>query len=206
MTTPVALTNQVRSAHNGLVPSRQMLRPLLATVLALAAAVAVLGSACARPDDQPRLRGELTAAAAGYDARLDELKHRAEDLDQRRQSLPHDALDAAAAEHSLGQARLTIENLRSVLKSERTRAAGVRPGGARELSGILDEVRHRLETGITEATSNLEAVESWEAIAARRAQAGAQPHPPQPEPNEPNEPNESNDDRPETDRTGAPIR
>jgi hypothetical protein len=186
------------------VPSCQMPRPLLATVLALAAAVAVLGSACARPDDQPRLRGELTAAAAGYDARLDELKHRAEDLDHRRQALPHDALDAAAAEHSLGQARLTIENLRSFLRSARTRAAGIKPGGARELSGILDEVRQRLEAGITEATSNLEAVESWEAIAARRAQAGAQPPPPQPEPNESN--SESNDDRPETDRTGAPIR
>jgi hypothetical protein len=177
-------------------PARSLLVPVLAIAFAVIAA-----AACDRPDDQPRLRAELAATAASYDARLDELRQRATDLDVRRQALPHDALDAAAAEHSLGQARLAIENLRSYLRSVRGRAAGTKPGAARELSGILDELRRRLDDGITEATSDLEAVESWEALAGRRQQAGAQaPAPPAPEPAEPN------DDRPEADRTGAPIR
>ena len=180
------------------LPSARPARSLLVLAVAVAALAA---AACTRPDDQPRLRAELAATAAGYEARLDELKRRATDLDARRQALPHDALDAAAAEHSLGQARLAIENLRSYLRSARNRAAGGKPGAAGELSGILDELRRRLDDGITEATSDLEAVESWEALAGRRQQAGAQaPAPPASEPAEPS------DDRPETDRTGAPIR
>jgi hypothetical protein len=68
------------------------------------------------------------------------------------------------------------------------------------MEALLGELRHRLDDGITEATSEISAVESWVAIAERERVAGAQrPAPPPPEP--------STEDRAaETDRSGAPIR
>jgi hypothetical protein len=162
---------------------------------ALIAAIAVFG-ACETPPDEPRMRDEALALAARYDERLDELEHRAEAVEQRRAPLPHDSLASASADHDLGQAHSVIEDQRGYLKTVRTRLQ--RPSTRAELRRLLDEMRSRLEDGITEVIADLSAVESWVAIATRAGAPGAQPAPPPPEP--------VDDRAPETDRSGAPIR
>jgi hypothetical protein len=142
------------------------------------------------------MHDEAVAAAREYDARLDDLKRRADELDHRRAALPHDSLSSASADHTLGQARSVLEDQRGYLRGVRTKLQ--KPGTKAELQALIDELRHRLGDSITEATSEISAVESWVAIAERQRTAVAQrPAPPEP----------PTDDRaPETDRSGAPIR
>ena len=146
---------------------------LIATVVTLGMIVTL--GACETPPDEPRIRDEALALAARFDARFDDLRHRAEAVEQRRAALPHDTLASASADHDLGQARTVIEDHRSYLKTVRVRLQ--KPSTRAELRRLLDEMRSRLEDGVTEATADLSAVESWVAIATR-----------------------------ETDRSGAPIR
>jgi len=141
------------------------------------------------------MRDEVLATAARFDARFDELRHRAEAVELRRAALPHDTLASASADHSLGQARSVIEDERGYLTTARARLQ--KPSTRAELLRLLDEMRSRLEDGITEAGAELSAVESWVAIATR----GGAPAPPAPPPPEP-----VDDRAPETDRSGAPIR
>ncbi|HEX3761116.1 MAG TPA: hypothetical protein VHW23_20615 [Kofleriaceae bacterium] len=178
-----------------------LLRPSPLLRLALLAGLGLAAAGCDRPNDQPVLQQELLATAKAYERRLDELSDRAGDLDRRRQAVPHDTLDAAAAEHELGQARSAIEDRRSYLRGVRSRLAG-RPGSVVELRALLDELRARLDTGIVEATADLGAVDGWLASAALLPRAGAQPADPEPA----NPGPEGSESAPETDRTGAPIR
>jgi hypothetical protein len=165
--------------------------------LALLAALA-----CDRPNDQPRLQAELVATARDYDSRLDELKLRGEAIDRRRLALPHDTLNSAAAEHSLGHARTVIEDQRGYLRTVRARLRDLRPGALAETRALLDELRHRLDDGVTEATAELAAVESWVAIAEQQQRPGAPPPEPPPEPARP----AGADRARETDASGTPIR
>jgi hypothetical protein len=182
-------------------PPRSVLRFALLAWLGLAAPA----SGCDRPQDQPLLQQEVLATARDYDRRLDELQQRADELDRRRRALPHDTLDSAPAEHSLAQARSAIEDRRGYLQGVRARLAGGKPGSVRELHGLLDELRARLDDGVVEASAELEAVESWVAIAAQPQRAGAQPPDPEPEP-APAPATTPEDRAPETDSSGAPIR
>jgi hypothetical protein len=152
---------------------------------------------CDTPQDAPRMHDEALAAVRDYDARLDDLKRRADDLDHRRGALPHDTLSSAATEHTLGQARSVIEDDRGYLKTVRTKLQ--KPGTVGELQVLLDELRRRLDDGLTEATSEIGAVESAVWIAEQRAPGAQPPAPPPPEP-------PTEDRAPETDRSGAPIR
>jgi len=170
-------------------------RPLPALVAAVVTfgAVFALG-ACETPPDEPHMRDEALALAARYDERLDELKHRAEAVEQRRAPLPHDTLASASADRDLAQAHSVIEDQRGYLRTVRSRLQ--KPSTRAELRRLLDEMRGRLEDGVTEAIADLSAVESWIAIATRTGAPGAPRPPPEPV-----------DDRaPETDRSGAPIR
>jgi len=142
------------------------------------------------------MHDEAVAAAREYDARLDDLKRRADELDHRRAGVPHDTLSSASADHTLGQARQVLEDGRGTLRAVRTKLQ--KPGTNAELQALLDDLRRRLDDGITEASSELSAVESWVAIAERQRTAVAQ-HPAPPEP-------PTEDRAPETDRSGAPIR
>jgi hypothetical protein len=152
------------------------------TLPALIAAITLFG-ACETPPDEPRIRDEALAIAARFDAQLDDLKHRAEDVEQRRAPLPHDTLASASADHDLAQARSVLEDQRGYLTTVRSRLQ--KPSTRAELRRLLDEMRSHLADGVTEATADLSAVESWVSIATRAPV----------------------DDRaPETDRSGAPIR
>ncbi len=162
-----------------------------------------LAAGCDKPNDQPVLQQDVLATAKAYERRLDELSDRADDLDRRRRAVPHDTLDAAAAEHDLGLARSAIEDRRGYLRGVRARVAG-EPGSVVALHALLDEIHARLDAGLIEATAELGAVEGWLASAARLPRAGAQPAA-EPEP-APEPAPEADDGAPETDRTGAPIR
>ena len=90
-----------------------------------------------------------------------------------------------------------LEDQRGYLRGVRAKLQ--KPGTNAELQALIDELRHRLDDGITEASSEISAVESWVAIAERTRTAVAQrPAPPAEPPTE--------DRAPETDRSGAPIR
>lgn len=156
----------------------------------------IAAAGCDTPQDAPRAHDEAIAAAGEYDARLDDLKRRADELDRRRAALPHDTVSSASADHTLGQARSVLEDQRGYLRGVRTRLQ--KPGTSAEREALIDELRRRLDDGITEASSEISAVESWVAIAERQRTAVAlRPAPPEP----------ATDDRaPETDRSGAPSR
>lgn len=160
----------------------------------------LVAPACDKPNDQPVLQDEVVATAGSYDSRLDELKHRADDVDRRRAALPRDTPSSAAAEHSLGQARTVIGDQRSYLQTVRTRLKAIPSGAPGQVQALLDEMRQRVDDGLTEATADLEAVESWVAIAQQQQRPGAQPPPP-PAPEAVPE-----DRAPDTDASGAPIR
>jgi hypothetical protein len=163
------------------------------------ALLAAAALACARPNDQPRLQDEALAAAAEYDARLVELARRADEVEHRRAGLPRDTLNSAAAEHSLSLARTAIAGLRGQLTEARARLRAFKPGAAGEVRALLDELRHRLDAGLTAAVADLSAVESSVAIAEQQRRPGAPPPEPTAEPaREPREP--------DTDRSGTPIR
>jgi hypothetical protein len=156
----------------------------------------IAAAGCDTPQDAPRMHDEAVAAAREYDARLDDLKRRADELDHRRAGVPHDTLSSASADHTLGQARQVLEDGRGTLRGVRTKLQ--KPGTNAELQALLDDLRRRLDDGITEASSEISAVESWVAIAERQRTAVAQrPAPPEPP---------TEDRAPETDRSGAPIR
>jgi hypothetical protein len=143
------------------------------------------------------MHDEAVAAAREYDVQLDDLKRRADELDHRRSALPHDTLSSASADHALGRARQVLEDSRGTLRGVRGKLQ--KPGTAAETQALIDELRRRLGDGITEATSEISAVESWVAIAERQRTAVAQRPAPPPEP-------PTEDRAPETDRSGAPIR
>lgn len=170
-----------------------------------AAIVALIAAACVKPNDQPKVQAEVVATAARYEARLDELKQRADEIDRRRAGLPRDALNTAAAEHSLSLARAAIADQRGYLTSARARLKGIRPAALGEVRALLAEMHHRLGPGITEAVAELGAVESWIWVVERQRRPGAPAASP-PDPAEPAGAEPADDHAPETDASGAPIR
>jgi hypothetical protein len=164
------------------------------------AIVALLAAACVKPDDQPKMQAEVVATAARYEARLDELRQRADELDRRRAGLPRDALNTAAAEHSLSLARAALADQRGYLTGARARLKGIRPASLGEVRALLAEIHHRLDPGITEAVAELGAVESWLWVVERQRRPGA-PAASLAEPAEP-----ADDRAAETDASGAPVR
>lgn len=173
----------------------------------LFAVIATLGAAlaasCTKPDDLPRWQDEVRSTAANYQRRYDELRERAEAIEHRRRALPQDTLEAASAQHTLGQARSMIEDRLGLLSGVSAQLkAWVARGDTSELQNRLDEMRHRLETGEVEATAELAAVESWVAIAEQRRGPGAPPPAPEPPPGQEAEPERPAD----TDASGKPIR
>lgn len=158
-------------------------------------------AACDTPQDQTRLQDETLATASRYDARFDELRRRAEDVDRERGALPRE-LASASIEHLLSQARSQIEDSRGYLKGVRARVT-TRPGSAAELRAQLDEMRERLDRSVTEAGWDIETAESQVWVAAKQggivvARQGA---PPAAEPAPP-----AGERAPQTDASGAPIR
>ena len=178
-------------------------------VLAALAALPLAGGGCDRPDDQPALRADLLAAIRSYDTRLEELARRADAVDLRRRALPHDTLDSAPAEHALAQARSAIGDRRGYLTSVRARLAGPGPASSAELQRLLAELRRRLDDGATEAIADLDAAESWVAVAEQQRRQAAPPAAaPAAEPESDPEPAGRSGARrsPPTDSSGAPIR
>lgn len=187
-------------------PVPQLPRAVLFTALALAALAA---PACDKPNDLPRMQDEVSASVVDHRARFDALKRRAEAVDLRTRALPQD-MAAAAALHTLGLARTAIDQDLAHLQQMPTMlSAWMSSSEARKLVRTwLDDRRRGLDDDLVEATAELEAVESWTAIAEQRAGsarpgAAAEPQEPQEPPPAP----PATDDRPPpTDRTGAPIR
>ena len=174
-----------------------------AALLALIAA-----SACDKPNDLPRMQDELSASIQSYRARFEALEHRADAIEPRTHALPQDTA-AASALHRLGVARATIDqSLRHLEQVPTMLPAWLSSTDARShLQAWLDDERPKLEDSVVEATSEIEAVESWTAVAEQRA--GAPQHAasstPAAEPSPPT--TRANDDpAPETDGSGAPIR
>jgi len=188
---PAPLTNAPSSATVPTVP--HLRSAVLAFVLA--------ASACDKPNDLPRMQDELAASVKAYRARFDELKRRADAIEPRTHALPQDTA-AASALHTLGVARTTIDQSLSHLQQVPTM---LNAKDARSLlQAWLDDKRHELEAGVIEAASEIEAVESWTAVAEQRAGAPqpAVAAPPDPEPTPPM----TDDHGPQTDGSGAPIR
>ncbi|HEX7836883.1 MAG TPA: hypothetical protein VF469_05440 [Kofleriaceae bacterium] len=170
-----------------------------AALLALIAA-----SACDKPNDLPRMQDELLASVNGYHARFDELKRRADAIEPRTHALPQDTA-AASALHTLGVARTAIDrSLGQLSQVPQMLPAWLAARDARsQLAAWLSDKRRELEAAVLETTSELEAVESWTAVAEQRAgapQPAAAP-PPEPEPTP-----ETDDHAPEPDGSGAPVR
>jgi hypothetical protein len=164
--------------------------------------VMLAGSACSRPDDLRRKHDEVLATAVAYQSRFDELKRRADEIDQRVRALPPATLNSAATQRTLAVVRTTIDQNRAYLRQVPTMTlAWMTSGEVRELQKLLDAMRQRLEDSVIEATSDVAAVESWTALAEQQQgspHAPAAPPEPVPEP--------VVEDRNPTEGSGAPIR
>jgi hypothetical protein len=165
--------------------------------------------ACDKPNDLPRMQDELLASVQGYRARFDELKRRADAIEPRAHALPQDTA-AASALHTLGVARTAIDlSLGQLSQVPQMLPAWLGSKDARSLvQAWLSDKRFQLEAAALEATSELEAVESWTAVAAQRAEASRPAaEPPDPGPGSTAPDTAATDDHaPETDGSGAPIR
>jgi hypothetical protein len=171
--------------------------------LALAASAGLM--ACDRPDDLPHKRDEVLATARRYDARFEELKHRAEKLTERDRALPPSTPNLAANQHRVGEALTAIEQNRSYLQKVPSDLEGwTKAGNARDLQKLLDALRERMDDGVRSMILDLSEVESWTGL-VEQGILQAQPTPqPMPEaPNEPDEPDEPGNDR---DPARAPVR
>lgn len=173
--------------------------------LRLAVLLVLLGApACDKPNDLPRMQDELLASVQEYQARFDELKRRADAIEPRTHALPQDTATASAL-HTLGLARTAIEQcLGQLSQVPQLLPAWLSSKDVRSpLQAWLSDQRHELEATAIEATSEIEAVESWTFVAEQRAEAPrSAAAPPTPEPAAP----EAGDHAPEADGSGAPIR
>ncbi|TMQ17530.1 MAG: hypothetical protein E6J91_09970 [Deltaproteobacteria bacterium] len=130
------------------------------------AVLAALAAACDKPSDLPQKRDEVLAAARGYQARFDDLKQRAEELDRRLRALPAATLDSAATQHTLALARTTVDRSRARLgQLPAMLVSWMKLDDAREVQKLFDGLRHELDNGAVEATSEIAAVESWTSLA-----------------------------------------
>jgi hypothetical protein len=174
--------------------------------LALLAALVSGAAACDRPNDLPHKRDAVLATALRYQARFEELKHRAEKLSERDRVLPPDTPNLAANQHRLGDALATIDQSQTYLQRVPSMLEGwMKAGNARELQKLLDAMRERLEDGVMTTISDLSAVESWTGL-VEQGTLRDQPVP-QPMPEAPNEaPGEPGDDREPAGGSGAPVR
>lgn len=141
---------------------------LLVSVLSL--------GACARPNDLPHLQDDVVAVVKLYQPRLDALGKRIDLLNQRGATLPQGTSGIAEAAQLLGRARDKLAALRTLVAPVPTEADKLaKDGDADGLARLGDEIREQLDQGVTEATDEIGAVESW--IAQSRP-APATPVPP----------------------------
>jgi hypothetical protein len=173
--------------------------------------LAALAAACDKPSDLPRKHDEVLATARIYQDRFDDLRRRAEELDQRLRALPAGTANVAATQHTLALARTTIEMSRGRLGQLPTMLESwTQSGDTRKVQELFDGLRLLLDDNALEATSELSGVESWTALAEHQppGQAAAQP-PPVPEPDPmpmPGPPEPAPEDRAPDEGSAAPVR
>jgi hypothetical protein len=158
-------------------------------VIRIALASFLFVAACAKVDDLGHLQEEGVAAAKSYTPRLDELQHRADSVLARGAEAARgsDPNETTKARGLLDRAIQLIGDMRSkstIAASEIQTAA--KSGSFEEVERKIDDLRHHMKTGITEANDDLDAVENW--LAQAEVQAKVTPAAPEPQENEPNEP------------------
>lgn len=182
--------------------------------LALALALVLVAPGCDRPRDLPQKHDEVLARGRAYQDRFDDLKERADELDRRLRAMPPATPNIAATQHTLALARTQVDQSRARLaRLPAALGSGIKTGNAREVDDLLAGLRRQLDRNATEATSEIDAVESWTALVehgltAPQAPPAATPDP-MPEPRQPgsepaNEP--ANDDGAATTGPAAPDR
>jgi hypothetical protein len=156
-------------------------------VIRIALASFLFLAACAKVDDLGHLQEEGVAAAKSYTPKLDNLQHRADSVLARGAEAARgsDPTETTKARATLDRAIQLIGDMRSksaVAASEIQTAA--KSGSYEEVERKIDDLRHRMHTGIIEANDDLDAVENWLALAETQAKVS----PVAPEPPDTNEP------------------
>jgi hypothetical protein len=177
---------------------RAVSHPYRLGLFAMLGLLTAAAAACDRPSDLPRKHDEILATVRAYQGRFDELKRRADDVEQRDRALPPATLNSAATQHMLAVARTTIDQSRAYTQQVPAMLdSWMKSGDVRELQKLLDAMRERLDNAVIEATSDLDAVESWTALAEQQPGGPRGTATPQPVPQP------TIEDR---NPTGAPVR
>jgi hypothetical protein len=148
----------------------------------------VFVASCAKVDDLGRLQDEGTQTAKSYLPKLDELQHRADTVLARgaeaaKGSDPNETMRARALLDRASQLISELRSKASTAPAEITSTA--KSGTFEDVERKIDELRHHMKHGMTEANGDLDAVEGW--LAQAEVQAKVNPsgatEPTEPEPN-----------------------
>jgi hypothetical protein len=147
---------------------------------ALALLVVAAASGCEKASDVPRLQDEALEVAKAYQSRLDELTRRAD-------AIRPEQLSAVDARSAYGQARGTLDRVRSELRQvPLTVRDTAKSGTPEQLQKLIATLREHCESGVIDATSKLAAVESWLAMPEHPGDGQPPaPSPPEPVPGDP---------------------
>jgi DNA-binding IclR family transcriptional regulator len=141
--------------------------------------ILALLAACDTPSDLPHLQDQAHAVAKDYERRLDELARRVERIRRRGSALPAEVLSTGNIGRVFRHAVSVIDEYRRTLQQVPGVIQGdVKAGDPRKLQQRIASIRERFGHAVTEATSELGAVESALAIAEREG-------PPQVPPDDP---------------------
>ncbi len=145
---------------------------LRAVVPSLLFGLLLAASGCEKSNDVPRLQEDAQATAKRFGERLDDLAERAQAISARGNTLRPDAANSADAQRAYREAVTKLESSRRLLE---TIPAQAKAGSAtpEALHKLIDNAHERLEHAVIEINANLDAVESWIAVALD--QQGRQP-------------------------------
>ncbi len=168
-------------AQGGFCNNRHAVNKLLTSSF-LAVLLATAG--CQKSADLGRMQEETLAVVKTHASELEIEQRRADNLLQRGRQVSS-APGVNDAGKLLTEARARLEQLRGAAQQAPTAvAAAAKTGDAEEVQKVNDELMATFDDGIAHVRADLDAVESWVAI-AESAPKGAQPPAPPAPPAEP---------------------
>ncbi|MBA3397197.1 MAG: hypothetical protein H0T89_31500 [Deltaproteobacteria bacterium] len=140
-----------------------------ALLFALSLALLALSGGCGKTSDVPHLQEEAVGMIKNYSIRFDDLRRRGEAIMQRGNSLGVSQAEAQVPLQTFGAAMNRLDTLRTRATTATTEINSLAAKGDRlELQRLSDSLRNELRSGFTEINADLDAVESWIAIAEQR--------------------------------------
>jgi hypothetical protein len=134
-------------------------------------ALAIVG--CEKTNDVPRMQDEAQAVAKTYQDQVDDLARRIQAIGPRVTALAGDALNTASAQRAYQEATTLLTRARNDLRQLPAHAR--ESTSADDLQKLIANLHEKIGDSVLEATSDVEAVESWVATAEQQRRAGASP-------------------------------